>query len=88
MFGITFSGNFNANGFSLPSTLAGASLLVDRTRIPMLIVLPWRLGAELPPQAPAQSCIFQVSFSDGTAGRGSDQYYAGSLGDLCNANTE
>ncbi len=68
VYGINFTGDqiANAGGFPLPDVLAGASVLVNGSKVPLLSVSPRQVNAQLPQETPAQSGNFQVSFVDGT----------------------
>jgi uncharacterized protein (TIGR03437 family) len=68
VYGINLAGDAMtaAAGFPLPETLAGASVLANGTKLPMLSVSPWQINAQFPQETTAQSANFQVAFQDGT----------------------
>jgi len=49
-----------ANTFPLPPSLAGASLLVNGEKVPLLTVTPWQINAQLPQTVPAGQATLQV----------------------------
>ncbi len=68
VYGINLAGDAmtTAGGFPLPDALAGASVLANGTKLPMLSVSPWQVNAQLPQETTAQTANFQVAFQDGT----------------------
>jgi len=68
VYGINFAGDSttSAGAFPLPRTLAGASVLANGTRLPMVNVAPWQITGQLPQEMAAQDTNFQVAFADGT----------------------
>ena len=67
MYGINFANDAmtEAAGFPVQDVLAGASVTVNGSKVPILSVSPWQINALLPQETPAQSGDFQVSFLDG-----------------------
>ncbi len=55
-----------ADGFPLPESLAGVSLLVNGRPTPLLAVTPWQLNAQLSPEILKGPAAFQLRFADGT----------------------
>ena len=55
-----------ADGFPLPESLAGVSLLVNGRPAPLLAVTPWQVNAQLPPEILEGPVAFQFRFADGT----------------------
>jgi uncharacterized protein (TIGR03437 family) len=68
VYGINFAGDSttSAGAFPLPTTLAGASVLANGARLPMVNVSPWQITTQLPQDTPTQDANFQVAFADGT----------------------
>jgi uncharacterized protein (TIGR03437 family) len=58
-------GGVRAEQFPLPETLAGVSLLVNGTPLPLVAVDPWQVTAQLPQEQPEGAAAFQLLFSDG-----------------------
>jgi len=50
-----------ANKFPLPPSLAGASLLVNGEKVPLLTVTPWQINAQLPQTVPAGQATLQLN---------------------------
>lgn len=49
-----------ATTFPLPISMAGLSLLVNGTAMPLLAVTPWQINAQLPQGVPAGPATFQI----------------------------
>lgn len=56
----------SASRFPLPDLLAGASVLVNGSAVPLLSVSTWQIDAQLPPETPAKSVDFELTFADGS----------------------
>lgn len=54
-----------ADRFPLPESLAGVSLLVNGTSLPLLAVTPWQVNAQLPQELPDGPAAFQLRLADG-----------------------
>jgi uncharacterized protein (TIGR03437 family) len=67
VYGINFANDAmtEAAGFPVQDVLAGASVTVNGSKVPILSVSPWQINALLPQETPAQSGDFQVSFVGG-----------------------
>lgn len=67
-YGLNFSDDrFVApDGYPLPDTLGGISLEVNGRAVPVLVVTPWQINAQLPQDVPAGTASFQVKSEGGS----------------------
>ena len=54
-----------AKGFPLPTSLGSLSLLVNGQPVPLLVVTPWQINAQLPQTLAPGMATFQVSYNGG-----------------------
>ena len=68
VYGINFTADTLANvpSFPLPETLAGASVVINGSKSPLLSVSPWQINAQVPRETPAGRVDFRVEFIEGT----------------------
>ncbi len=68
VYGINFTADTlaTAASFPLPDTLAGASLIVNGSKTPLLSVSPWQINAQVPRETPVGDVDFRVDFTEGT----------------------